>query len=286
MRMSSVIMFAVAVVFGLVAVGATRSYLEAQRQQMMGEVKDDKPQATLVVAAKPMRFGAVLEKANLKEIAWASDDIPEGAFRRVSDILQDGEKRYVMSKVESNEPILASQITLPGQKPTLSTVVEEGKRAFPIRVNDVLGVAGFVQPGDRVDVMLTRVQSGEPYTDVLLQGLKVLAIDQMANERTDQPNVSKTVTFEVDTEQAQKLALGSQVGTLSLALRNLSNETQEATRRVTVQDLAPPEIKPAPVINEAGEEVAPPVAEPQRPVPRIRVYRGLNRTDYTITNPQ
>jgi pilus assembly protein CpaB len=85
--MSSVVMFAVAIVFGLVAVGATRTYLEHQRSLMVNEVKEEKPAATLVVASQAMRFGALLEPASLKEIEWASETIPEGAFRRIKDVL-------------------------------------------------------------------------------------------------------------------------------------------------------------------------------------------------------
>jgi len=279
MRMSSVVMFAVAIVFGLVAVGATRTYLEHQRSLMVNEVKIDKPAATLVVANQAMRFGALLEPSVLKEIEWASESIPEGAYRRIKDVLPDDQKRYVLSAVSPNEPILASGITEPGQRATLSVTLEEGKRAVTMRVNDVLGVAGFVLPGDKVDVMLTRSKDGSPYVDVLLQGLKVLAIDQLSSDQADKPIVSRSVTFEVDTEQAQKLALGAQVGQLSLALRNVAHDGEDAVRRITVDDLAPPEIQPAP---EAGADVPDATQPVIRPSRTIRVYRGLNAAEYHV----
>ena len=106
-------------------------------------------------------------------------------------------------------------------------------------MNDVLGVAGFVLPGDRVDILLTRGgRGGEAFVDVLLQGVKVLAIDQIADDRKDQPSVVRSVTFEVDTAQAQKLVLGANVGTLSLSLRNVSWIEIEDPARVTVGDLS------------------------------------------------
>ncbi|MGO7388837.1 Flp pilus assembly protein CpaB, partial [Rhizobium ruizarguesonis] len=91
-----------------------------------------------------------------------------------------------------------------------------------------LGVAGFVRPSDRVDVLLTRVVrepagNDQTFVDVLLQGVKVLAVDQTADERKDEPSVVKTVTFEVTTDEAQRLTLGSSIGTLSLALRNIAS---------------------------------------------------------------
>lgn len=281
MRLNSVMTFAVAGILGIVAVGATRTYLEHERARMFGEMQNARPQQTLVVASKPMPYGAALDRSSLKEIPWASDVVPEGAYRHVDDVLVDERKRYLLSSVAPNTPVLEGQITAPGEKPTLSTALGEGKRAFTIRVNDVLGVAGFVLPGDLVDVMLTRLQGGEPYVDVLLQGLRVLAIDQFANEQTDEPNVSKSVTFEVDPEQAQKLALGAQLGTLSLALRNSSNAMQEASRRITPDDLAPPEVSPAPKADEEGE-AAPPAVAPERRNCDVRVHRGMDSTKYRL----
>jgi pilus assembly protein CpaB len=116
-------------------------------------------------------------------------------------------------------------------------------KAISIRVNDVLGVAGFVRPSDRVDVLLTRVvrnqqnNSERTYVDVLLQGVKVLAVDQTADERKDEPSVVKTVTFEVTTDEAQRLTLGASIGTLSLALRHIASSDVEQTRPITVADL-------------------------------------------------
>lgn len=275
-------MFAVAIVFGLVAVGATRTYLEHQRSLMVSEVKEDKPSATLVVAKQTMRFGALLEPSSLQEIEWASESIPDGAFRKIKDVLPDDQKRYVLSAVSPNEPILESGITAPGQRASMSVTLEEGKRAVTIRVNDILGVAGFVLPGDKVDVMLTRSRDGSPFVDVLLQGLRVLAIDQQSSEQTDKPVVSRSVTFEVDTEQAQKLALGSQVGQLSLALRNVSHDAQEVVRRITVDDLAPPEIKPGEQQATGDGEQPQQVEPPRRTHRKIRVYRALDPSEYTI----
>jgi pilus assembly protein CpaB len=92
-------------------------------------------------------------------------------------------------------------------------------KAVTIRVNDVEGVAGFVLPGDHVDVVLTRQQDKTAASDVVLQNVKVLAIDQIADERAEKPSIAKAVTLEVEVTAAQKLALAATVGTLSLALR-------------------------------------------------------------------
>ena len=143
-----------------------------------------------------------------------------------------------MTAIEKDEPILTSKITGPGQRASLSTALDPGMKAVSIRVNDVLGVSGFVLPGDRVDIMLTRSDKAVgTYTDVLLQGVKVLAIDQTADDRADKPSVARTVTFEVSTQEAQKLTLAANVGTLSLALRNVSSADTETVEPVNVNDL-------------------------------------------------
>jgi pilus assembly protein CpaB len=114
-------------------------------------------------------------------------------------------------------------------------------KAISIRVNDVLGVAGFILPGDRVDVMLTRRSTNsarnEVFTDVLLQGVKVLAVAQNADDRTNEPSIVKTVTFEVSTVEAQKLTLAATIGTLSLALRNIASADVEDVQPINIADL-------------------------------------------------
>ena len=135
------------------------------------------------------------------------------------------------------EPILAARVTAPGQRAKLSTILGDGMKAVTIRVNDVLGVAGFVLPGDRVDILLMTGGGQNAYVDVLLQGVKVLAIDQVSNEQADRPIVSRSVTLEVNTEQSQKLVLAANVGTLALTLRNVSSTDIEDFDRVTFKDL-------------------------------------------------
>ena len=111
-------------------------------------------------------------------------------------------------------------------------------KAVTIRVNDVDGVGGFVLPGDRVDVVLTRqIDKGSATTEVVLQNTRVLAIDQNADERAGKASVAKSVTLEVSTVQAQKVWLASSVGTLSLLLRKAGETTEAKTRKVTLKDL-------------------------------------------------
>ncbi len=144
----------------------------------------------------------------------------------------------VLAAIEVNEPILSVKITGPGQRATLSAVLHEGMKAVTIRVSDVEGVAGFVQPGDRVDIALTRLDGkGGATTDVVLQNATVLAIDQLADERAANVAVAKSVTLEVDTVAAQKLDLAASLGNLSLLLRKAGETTSPKSLRVSIKDL-------------------------------------------------
>jgi len=233
-------MIGFAVLFGLLAVFIAQSWLNSQAELRMKSLEAQKKPIetqTLVVASKPLRFGNEITSTSLKEIPWPEGAVPAGAFAKISDVIGAG-RRVVLTAIDANETILSSKITGSGQRATLSATLQEGMRAVTIRVNDVEGVAGFVLPGDRVDVALTRqVDKTTATTDVVLQNPRVLAIDETADERNDKPSVVKAVTLEVDTAAAQKLALAASVGSLSLMLRKAGEIATETTKRVTLSDL-------------------------------------------------
>ncbi len=261
MRANSIIMVLLAVVFGVVAVVLTNMWLAQQRSAL---AKGDVPQDTIVVASMALKFGDTLSDDKLREIAWPSANIPTGAFRTRADALAGDGTRQVLTAIAPNEPVLATKITGVGQRATLSAVLAEGMKAVSIRVNDVLGVAGFVYPGDRVDILLTRNlnnSNGEnqAYVDVLLQSVKVLAVDQVADESTENPTVVKAVTLEVATKDAQKLTLAAGIGQLSLALREVASSAGESTQRVTMIDL----------VGETPESIAAKAAAKQAEIERL-----------------
>jgi len=239
-RTSTIVMIAFAVVFGLLAVFLAQSWLNRQAELRLKHMEAaQKPVAghTVVVAAAPLRFGMPLSQQTLREVSWPQEAIPAGTFGSIQQLTAGG-KRIVLASIEANEPVLASKITGPGQRATLSAVIGSGMRAITIRVNDVEGVAGFVLPGDHVDVLLTQQpdkHSGN--TDVVLQNAKVLAVDQLADDSSEKPAVVKAVTLEVETVSAQKLSLAASLGTLSLVLRKAGEASLEGTRRVSVGDL-------------------------------------------------
>lgn len=266
-------MIAFAVVFGLLAVFIAQSWLNSQTEMRMKSLEANKKPiatSTVVVAGKPLRFGNELSSGTMREIPWPQDSIPVGAFATIADLTKAG-RRIVLSPIEANEPILGWKVTGPGQRATLSAMLRDGLKAVTIRVNDVEGVAGFVLPGDYVDVALTRQNEKTAATsDVILQSVRVLAIDQTADERTDKPAVAKAVTLEVDTVGAQKISLAASIGTMSLILRKAGEANAEFTRRISATDLSAPS---APVAKDIPVNTN---------VTTVSVTRAANRQDYRV----
>lgn len=293
MRLSSVITVLLAVILAGAAGFLAQQWLEQQRR--MGQpVTRAAPQATIVVASRPLRFGSELSEVNVKEIAWPTGNLPSGAVAKVADLIKPGERRLALAPIEPNEPVLAAKITGPGQRATLSSLISEGMKAITIRVNDVNGVAGFVLPGDRIDVMLTHRTPDAPQmvTEVLLQDVRVLGIDQLADERADKAQVVRAVTVEVTIEDAQRVVLASTVGSLSLALRAAGSSTRDTTGRVTPADLShyrqpPPAPEPerppvaaaetAPVVQQAPAD-----ATADKHLRPFGVTRSVNRVEYAV----
>jgi len=240
MRANTLIMIVLAGIFGVLAVVLVNIWLAGQRSAL---VQTNGVQAsTVVVAAVSLKFGDALSADKLREIAWPAGAVTAGAFKTIKDALAGQGARQALQSISANEPVLATKITGPGQRATLSAVLDEGMKAVSIRVNDVLGVAGFVFPGDRVDVLLSRTVRGDEgadrsFVDVLLQSVKVLAVDQVADATKDNPTVVKAVTVEVSTKDAQKLTLAAGAGQLSLALRQAAGSKGETNERVTLADL-------------------------------------------------
>jgi pilus assembly protein CpaB len=240
-RTSTIVMIGFAVVFGLLAVFLANAWLNNRAAQQMRDLaaqqKAAPPARTIVVAAKPLKFGDVLGSFSLREIAWPENALPRGAFSKIAELTAT--RRVVLAAIAENEPILASKITGPGQRATLSAVLKDGMKAVTIRVNDVEDVAGFVLPGDHVDVVLTRPGDKKvSVNDVVIEDARVLGVDQMADDTTDKPAVVRAVTLEVDELGGQKLALASVVGTLSLMLRKAGDSEDDNLRQLSVTDLS------------------------------------------------
>jgi pilus assembly protein CpaB len=281
MRLQSLVMLGLAIVFGGLSMLAGQRWLSRQaalqQPQVITVTEQSKiPMTTVVVAAQALRYGDEITGRNTKEVSWPADSAPPGVFRTGAELLKDNERRVVLATIEPNEPILPTKITGPGQRGTLSAVLEDGMGAVTIQVNEVIGLAGFVLPGDRVDVLLTRHDSGgdggqaaanqnNSFTDVVLQNTRVLAVGQTADERANKPTIVSAVTIEVGPVGAQKIALASKAGVLSLMLRKAGETAARPGRRVALGELGQ-----GADTGLASQTVT------------VRVARGMERKEYAV----
>lgn len=284
MRPNNRIILFVAILMGGIAAFLARNWMESHSRALAAS----DTLGTIVVAAQPLGFGAEVNANSVTEIPWVAGALPEGAFVGKDELLKDG-RRVVLAPLGRGEPILRSKVTGPGQRALLSSLLDEGKRAVTLRVDDVRGVAGFILPGDFVDVVLI-AEDGPPrrenYSDILLQHVKVLAVDQLASERQEQPTVAKAVTVEVTPEQAQKVLLATNIGKLSLILRRPEEGNADYGRRVTERDLGRIDQR---TVGEAPRPAPPPpppiaAAEPAPPTntAKVAVVRNNKREEYTV----
>ncbi len=192
----------------------------------------------VVVAAVDVEPGSKLTPPMLSVLDWPSSAVPAGAFSDLGQ-LQD---RVLRLGVLKGEAIVERKLAPQGSQGGLSAVISEGKRAMTVRVNDVVGVAGFALPGTYVDVMVnTQREQGRgedaQISKTVLEQVLVLAVAQQASRDETQPKVVSAVTLELTPQDAEKLDLARSVGTLSLVLRNQVDRQRVSTRGSTKQQL-------------------------------------------------
>jgi pilus assembly protein CpaB len=293
-RSTNLAILVVAVVLGGLAAFLARSWLQSQTTR-----PDAQKTVSILVANDTLAFGSPIGAKDVREIAWPAQSSPEGAFANFAELTKNG-RRITLSPFVRDEPIIASKVSAPDQRASLSTVIEKGKRAVTVAVDDVRGVAGFIFPGDFVDVALTRTDNSngpQNFSEVILQHVKVLAIDQMAGQRQEHPTVAKAVTVEVDPEEALRILLAANVGKLSLILRQPEEVALAPEAKVTDRDLfgsdeaqAPPNpslaamqaqpvaLQPAPPSTAA----APPALPPEAATRKITVVRSVKSEQYDV----
>ena len=276
MRSTSIIVLVAAIILGLLAVAGVQGMLAAQNAQKASNVA----MTTVVIARKPLEFGSELTADALQEREWPADALPEGSFAKVEEVV-GAERRVALRSIAVGEPVLKDKVSGFGGRAALSQVIEEGYRAVAVRITDVSGAGGFILPADRVDVLLTISPTSEKLdtmTTILLENVRVLAIDQEADESTGGAIVAKAATVEVKPEDAQRIALASTIGTLSLSLRNTlavaEAEEAQATRAIRYKDLGPA----APELAKGAPRPAP-VADPNA---TMNVIRGVESSRASV----
>ncbi|MFM7658412.1 MAG: Flp pilus assembly protein CpaB [Burkholderiaceae bacterium] len=231
-------MLSVALLAGLLAVLLASRWLDAKSGSGMTKV---------VVAATDISLGQRLAPELLQVVDWPARSIPPGAFSNVGEL--DG--RVLRTNLQRGEPLLLTKLAPVGTQGGLSAVIGEGRRAITVRVNDVIGVAGFALPGNYVDIIVnTQRDAGDAnardksISKIVLERILVLAVAQEVSRDETRPRVVNAVTLEVTPEQAEKIDLARSVGTLSLVLRNQidpqASDTNGATKTSLLQQVAEP----------------------------------------------
>jgi pilus assembly protein CpaB len=228
----------VAVFFGLIASYGIFNFLRQQRQAaeaLRTQTQD------VVIAAKDIPAGSTIAEAMLKDgtvraIKWPKASVPAGAFATPTEVI--GKVNRV--KIMANEPILESRLS--GEGAGLTVRLEPGKRAMAVRVDEIVGVSGFIVPDDRVDVIVTTTPPGNDNRDarlskIVLQNKRVLSVAQSTEQKDGKPQVARSITLEVSPEEAEKLSLAYQEGPIVLALRGVGDETEPATIGSNKNDL-------------------------------------------------
>jgi pilus assembly protein CpaB len=237
MRRQTLIALGIALVLGLFAVYLVNTFLTSTEKRA---AVAEQGMTKVAVAVVPLDYGVEITPDKIRFADYPLASVPPGSFRSLAELLPAGKRRVTLRPMLVNEPILATKITGEGQGASIAALLPDGMRAAAVRLNDVSGVAGFVQPNDSVDVLITRQQPGGDgqLTDVLLQNIRVIATDQDAQGADGKPVVARTATLEVNPLDAQKLALGQQVGQLSLVLRKPGEEQNGPTAKtVSLSDL-------------------------------------------------
>jgi pilus assembly protein CpaB len=297
-----------AILFVAVILGGFAAFLARSWLQSHSTGTDAQKTVPILVATDSLAFGAPIGAKDVREIDWPAQSSPEGAFANFAELTKNG-RRITLSPFVRDEPIISSKVSAPDQRASLSAVIEKGKRAVTVAVDDVRGVAGFIFPGDFVDVVLTRTDNSagpQNFSAVILQHVKVLAIDQMAGQRQEHPTVAKAVTVEVDPEQALRILLAANIGKLSLILRQPAEVALAPDAKITDRDLFgsdeaqaslpaaqmqpaafQPDPPPGPTLPPGGATLPGAIPPPPPPPPetntrKITVFRSVKSEQYDV----
>jgi pilus assembly protein CpaB len=223
--------------------------VDATRPQQIG----------VVVAAADIPFGATIEARHLKKIEMVARERPPGSFTDPADVVG----KVATAEILADEVLLERRFVTPGPGSPLAAVLAPEMRAVSVRVDDVVGVGGFILPGNRVDVIAARATGERAYAETILSNVKVLAVDQQASADKSAPVVVRAVTLEVTPDGAEELARAKQLGALQLSLRNPMD------RSVHVADSGPGAIE-SPIVVATAAPTPAAVEAPRSAAPRIR----------------
>ncbi|MBK8907620.1 MAG: Flp pilus assembly protein CpaB [Rhodospirillales bacterium] len=240
MNFRTIILVVVAIATAGFTAFYAKNWLAAQRAALEADAPpaavSEAAAATVevLVAGQDLPTGTFLKSDNLKWQPWPEDSVSDSYITRAEFVEADFEGAVTRNQLFANEPVTPARVVHPGEQGFLAAVLDPGLRAVSVPVDATTGIAGFVFPGDIVDVILTfRVGVKEEennggqtrfFSETLLRKVRVLAIDQQVDNEDGMAKVAKTTTLEVSSKQAEKIALALEIGSLSLSLRSLTPE--------------------------------------------------------------
>lgn len=246
------ILFALILIVGLGLAGGA-VYMTMQRFQqyevaLAAAKRNTVPNIDTVmvaVANQPLKFGQNLRDTDVKLIEWPASSVPVGAFQEIEPLIGNDpdSPRAVLRVIEQDEPILRKKVTEFGQDAGIRSRLDEGKRAFTIVVDVTTGVSGFLQPNDFVDVYWTGSLGEGTITRLIMEGVRIIAIDQNVDEDANMPRVARTVTVEVSPRIVAQLTQAQQTGRLTLSLRGAEDTTTAGQFTVNTDEAIGREIK-------------------------------------------
>jgi pilus assembly protein CpaB len=265
------LLLALALVSGGLAAFLALRYI---RQQATPVIAAQPRKSSVILAARSLPLGAIVGPQDIKSIEW-SGSVPEGYLSTPEDVVGRG----LVQNVQENEAILTGKLAAKGAGGGLPVIIDEGMRAVSIAVDQVVGVAGFVLPSTRVDVLLTMPDNAtkEPATRVIMQDVRTLAAGQSIQQDAEgKAQVVSVVTMLVSPEQAETLALASQQGRIQLALRNTLDTARIKTSGTRAGVLMGSAIGRIPTTSRRGAAVRASAPQPTGTV--VEIYRGGVRT--------
>ena len=257
MKRRAVLMVLLSLVFGAAAAWSAKNWVE-QRTRASG-VRD--AGSSVVVAAMEVPYGTKIEGRHVKVISVPSGTPLGNHFDSVAEI----EGLIATQKVLSGEVLLKERFTKSGAGSTLAALIKPDMRAVTVRVDDVVGVAGFLLPGNHVDIVAARKVNDRATTETILLNINVLAVDQTSTQDKNEPVIVRAVTLEMTPQQAEVLVRAREEGRIQLTLRNPTDEF--VPELVAAPAPTPP--SPAPVKNVRR-------APPRPAVPNVTIIRGTN----------
>ena len=285
MRSRAMVIMLLSIVLGLVAAWGAARWLPGWSARNAGK---------LAVASRDLPVGTRLGPEHLMLSPAPALERPAGSYADLKLL----EGRVVNTTLARGSPLLESKLAPPGSKGGLSAVIADGKRAMTVKVNEVIGVAGFALPGNLVDIVLnTQEPKASPISKIVLEQILVLAVAQEVHRDETKPKVVSAVTLEVTPAQAEKLDLGRSVGTLSLVLRNQIDRKSITTPGMRKLDLLGPAGTSASIatarsgvnlaargrtLDEGGRVVKSKAAERAENRSSVEVIRGSSRSRLEI----